>query len=245
VQRLDVVRRTRRQGLLNAGVALRGAQGPIEGIGLKIRYEFPAQVKFTVGHALRGGTGTRAILVAPGSKAWANELVPQLANGFHSKTQNIPPLPTVLEAGPAGEVAWVGESVCGLAELVDSAELARRIKTLPEAPAWSSTVISSLEMARRAHGVRAWGRPDLLVLCARKANAHRAYGYSSQRGIRVMSIQAAKNRQFRDVVVLWGPGVPGSADYQRRLLYNAISRAEYSCTVMVRTRQQLQQLPFV
>jgi hypothetical protein len=164
VQRLDVVRRTRRQGLLNAGIALRGAQGPIEGIGLKIRYEFPAQVKFTVGHALRGGTGTRAILVAPGSKAWANELVPQLANGFHSKTQNIPPLPTVWETGPADEVASVGESVCGLAELVDSAELVRRIKTLPEAPAWSSSVISSLEMARRAHGVRAWGRPDLLAV---------------------------------------------------------------------------------
>jgi hypothetical protein len=35
------------------------------------------------------------------------------------------------------------------------------------------------------------------------------------------------------------------ADHQRRLLYNAISRAEYNCTVMVRTRLQLQQAPFV
>jgi hypothetical protein len=245
VQRLDVVRRTQRPGLLNAGVALRAAQGPVEGIGLRIRYEFPAQVKFTVGHALRGGTGTSAILVAPGSAAWANELVPQLAAGFHSRMQNIPPLPIVWETSPAGEVTRVAESVCRPAEQVESAELVRRIKTLPDAPTWSSTVVSSVLMARRAHGVRWWGLPDLLALCSRKANAHRAYGYSSQRGIRVMSIQAAKNRQFRDVVVLWAPGVPGSADYQRRLLYNAISRAEFSCTVMVRTRQQLQQLPFV
>jgi hypothetical protein len=49
VQQLAVVRRTRRQGLLNAGVALRAAQGPVEGPGLRIRYEFPAQVKFAVG----------------------------------------------------------------------------------------------------------------------------------------------------------------------------------------------------
>jgi superfamily I DNA/RNA helicase len=62
--------------------------------------------------------------------------------------------------------------------------------------------------------------------------------------IRVMTIQAAKNRQFRDVVVLWGPGVSGDANHQRRLLYNAISRAEHGCTVMVRTQQQLQQPPF-
>jgi hypothetical protein len=154
-------------------------------------------------------------------------------------------LPIVWETSPTGEVTRVAESVCRPAEQVESAELVRRIKTLPDAPTWSSRVVSSVEMARRAHGVRLWRLPDLLALCARKANADRAYGYSSQRGIRVMSIQAAKNRQFRDVVVLWAPGVPGSADYQRRLLYNAISRAEYSCTVMVRTRQQLQQLPFV
>jgi superfamily I DNA/RNA helicase len=96
------------------------------------------------------------------------------------------------------------------------------------------TLVSTVDMARRAQGVRFWTPPELLALCGKKANVHRAYSYSPQRGIRVMTIQAAKNRQFRDVVVLWGPGVPGSADHQRRLLYNAISRAEHSCTVMVR-----------
>jgi hypothetical protein len=245
VRHLAVVRRTRRQGLLDAGVALRAAQGPVEGVGLRIRYDFPAQVKFSVGHALRGGAGTRAILVAPGSAAWANELVPQLAVGFQSRTQNIPPLSIVWDSSPAVEAARVTENLCRPAEIVETNELMQRMKALPDAPIWLSTVIRSIEMARRAHGVRLWAHPDLLGLCARKANVHRAYGYSSQRGIHVMTIQAAKNRQFRDVVVLWGPGVPGSADHQRRLLYNAISRAEYSCTVMVRTRLQLQHVPFV
>lgn len=244
VHRLDIVRRTRRQGLLNAGIALRAAHGPVEGAGLRIRYEFPAQVKFAVGHALRGGTGTRAILVAPASTPWANELVAQLEAGFHSRTQNIPPLPISWEVSPAGEVARVAESLCELGEQVESAELVSRIKMFPDAPTWLSTVVMSVEMARRAHGIRWWRQPAVLALCGRRANAHRAYGYSSQRGIRVMTIQAAKNRQFRDIVVLWGPGVPGSADHQRRLLYNAISRAEHSCTVIVRTRLQIQQAPF-
>jgi hypothetical protein len=244
VQQLAVVRRTRRQGLLNAGVALRAAQGPVEGPGLRIRYEFPAQVKFAVGHALRGGVGTRAILIAPGSAAWANELVPQLSAGFHSKTQNIPPLPVVWEASPAAEVTTTTQAICGVEERVESTELMRRIKAAPDAPTWLPMVRASVEMARRAHGIRDWDYTALLALCGRKANAHRAYGYSSQSGIRVMTIQAAKNRQFKDVVVLWGPGAPGSADHQRRLLYNAISRAEHNCTVIVRTQRQLQQGPF-
>ena len=245
VQCLDVVRRTGRQGLLNAGIALRAAQGPVNGAGLRIRYDFPAQVKFTVGHALRAGVGTRAVLVAPGSTLWANELIPQLAAGIQTPNQQVPPLQIAWDTGPADEARRVAEGLCGAAEQVESNELTQRIRALQPALNWLPTVIHSLAMARRAHGVRLWNRADLVALCARKANAHRAYGYSSQRGIRVMTIQAAKNRQFRDVVVLWGPGVPGDADHQRRLLYNAISRAEYNCTVMVRTQQQLQQPPFV
>jgi hypothetical protein len=244
VQRLKVVRRTGRQGLLNAGIALRAAQPPTNGVGLRIRYDYPAQVKFTIGHALRGGTGTRALLVAPGSTAWANELVPRLSAGFCSATQKSPPLPIAWETGPVDEATRMAESLADPAVQVESTELVRRIRAVPGAPAWLSTVVSSVEMARRAHGVRFWTQPELVALCGRKASTHRAYGYSSERGIRVMTIQAAKNRQFRDVVVLWGPGVPGTANHQRRLLYNAISRAEHSCTVMVRTQQQLQQPPF-
>lgn len=245
VQRLNVVRRTGRQGLLNGGIALRAGQPVVAGVGLKIRYDFPAQVKFTIGHFFQAGAGSGAILVAPGSAPWANELVPQLAAGFHSKTQNIPPLPIAWDTPPADEARRTADCLCGPEEEVDSILLVQRIKELVDGPRWLTTLVSSVEMLRRAQGVRIWTRPNLLALCERKTNAHRAYGYSSQYGIRVMTVHAAKNRQFRDVVVLWGPGVPGSAEHQRRLLYNAISRAEQSCTVMVRTRQQLQRPPFV
>jgi hypothetical protein len=245
VRRLAVVRRTRRPGLLNAGIALRSGQAPVEGAGLRIRYEFPAQVKFAVGHALRRAAGTRAILVAPGSAAWANELVPQLAGGLHSKRQDVPPLPIAWETSPIDEVTRVAESVCGPAESVESFELVQRMKELrDDAAPWLPMVANAVEMARRAHGMRLWKLPELLALIGKKASAHRSYGYSHQQGIRVMTIQAAKNRQFKDVVVLWGPGVPGGNDHQRRLLYNAISRAEENCTVIVRTSALRQQEPF-
>ena len=88
VQHLALVRRTRRQGLLNAGVALREGQGPVAGIGLRIRYKFPAQVKFAVGHACAAGRHP-CDPCRSGIRAWANELVPQLAAGFRSPEPRI------------------------------------------------------------------------------------------------------------------------------------------------------------
>lgn len=244
LERLDVVRRTNRQGLLNAGVALRARRPPINGAGLRICYYYPAQVKFSIGHALRNGTGSRAVLVAPGSTAWANELIPQLAAGLQSAKQHVPPLPIAWEMGASNEAQSVAEALCAPSELVTVADLIVRASDLENPPPWVPSVVKAVDFARRAHGRREWSQQDLISLSARKVNAHRAYGYSPRQGIRVMSIQAAKNRQFRDVVILWGPGVPGDADHQRRLLYNAISRAEQSCTVIVRTQQLLQQAPF-
>ncbi len=41
-----------------------------------------------------------------------------------------------------------------------------------------------------------------------------------------------------------GPGVPGTDDYKRRLLYNAIARAQHRCTVFVQTQDLLNTAPF-
>jgi hypothetical protein len=244
LRRLSTIRRTNRQGLLDAGVALRSGQAPKDGVGLKIKYDFPNQAKFAVGHALRGGSGTRAILVAPGSSGWASELIAQLGKGLQSKSQSIPPLLVAWDAGPGSEVTRIVEALCGPTEQVDDVELRRRITLLSDAPAWLAMVASGIHMARRAHGVRSWAPNELFALCRKRANIHYAYSFGSERGIQAMTIQGAKNRQFRDVVVLWGPGVPGSDDYKRRLLYNAISRAEHNCTVFVRTKFLLEQPPF-
>ncbi len=243
IARLTVVRRTGRQGLLNAGVALRASQQPLQGAGLRIRYDFPQQVKFTVGHALRNGQGTKAILVAPGATRWANELVPLLAAGLQSPNQQVPPLPVTWETAPGDEARSLAEQVCGPVEQVSSTDVLARLVAAAR-PAWADDAMRSIDMARRAHGRHIWDRTALHSLFARRANLLRAYARSKLAGIPVMSIQAAKNRQFRDVVVLWAPGVPGSDDHKRRLLYNAISRAEQNCTVMVRTQQLLNAAPF-
>lgn len=243
IRRLDQVRRTGKQGLLDAGVALRRSLPPVSGPGLRLKYEFPNQMRFSVGHALNSARGTTAMLVAPGSASWANELIPDLLQGFRSARQVVAPVRLAWESGSSDEATAVAGQVCDQ-ERITTADLLARLVALPSPPFWLPLVLSAVEYARRAHGRIEWSRNDLLDLLERKASVHRAYGYTTFRGVPVMSIHAAKNRQFRNVIVLWGPGVPGSPDYQRRLLYNAISRAEDQCTVFVRTRTLLNAPPF-
>lgn len=111
-------------------------------------------------------------------------------------------------------------------------------------PPWMTSVLNALAYIRRTSERDIWSYDDLIALWERKANAHRAYSFALPFGIKMMSIPAAKNRQFRDVVVLWPAGVPGGADRQRRLLYNAITRAEQNCTVLVQTADILRHPPF-
>ena len=73
----------------------------------------------------------------------------------------------------------------------------------------------------------------------------RAYRRISGRGVRAMTIHQAKNREFHSVIVLWPYQVAGAIERQRRLLYNAITRAKYRVLVVVQNPSRLDQPPFV
>jgi superfamily I DNA/RNA helicase len=78
----------------------------------------------------------------------------------------------------------------------------------------------------------------------RKAANHRAFSGDRQRGIPLLSIHQAKNRQYDHVIILWPHGVPGNDDLKARLLYNGITRARRSCKVFVRAQELLNAAPF-
>ena len=59
-----------------------------------------------------------------------------------------------------------------------------------------------------------------------------------------MTIHQAKNREFDSVIVLWPYEVQGSPERQRRLLYNAITRAKRQTVVVVQNPNRLNSPPF-
>ena len=60
-----------------------------------------------------------------------------------------------------------------------------------------------------------------------------------------MTIHQAKNREFHSVIVLWPYEVAGNIERQRRLLYNAITRAKNRVLVVVQDPNRLGRPPFV
>ena len=73
----------------------------------------------------------------------------------------------------------------------------------------------------------------------------RAYRRVRGGGIRAMTIHQAKNREFHSVIVLWPYEVAGTVERQRRLLYNAITRAKHRVLVVVQNPNRMHQPPFV
>lgn len=245
VERLERVWRTNASGLLDAGVELRAGRPPRAGAGLTLEYVFPNLARFRAGRALHNGTGTRALIYGPTARPWAEELFPSLQQGFRSQLQVVRALPMRWVSSAQDEAEKFAAAVCGEDQRIDCADFLRRLDDFDDPPPWARAVASAVDVARRAHGVREWSAAEVEALCDKKAQVHRSYGCSfGRRTIGVMSIHAAKNQQFNDVVVLWGPAPMGEDDHLRRLLYNAISRAQTRCTVLVRRRPSLAAAPF-
>lgn len=74
----------------------------------------------------------------------------------------------------------------------------------------------------------------------------RRYQRQQNKARLAMTIHQAKNREFDNVIVLWTYALSSNAssEYKRRLLYNAITRAKISCTVVVLGERRLTSPPF-
>jgi DNA helicase IV len=59
-----------------------------------------------------------------------------------------------------------------------------------------------------------------------------------------MTVHQAKNREFDGVIVLWPYTVAGDEEQHRRLLYNAITRAQRWFTVIAQNATILARPPF-
>ena len=73
----------------------------------------------------------------------------------------------------------------------------------------------------------------------------RVHFRARNRGVRAMTVHQAKNREFDSVIILWPYEVAGTADRQRRLLYNAVTRAKRQVLVIVQNPARLCRPPFV
>lgn len=100
-------------------------------------------------------------------------------------------------------------------------------------------VIDSVQHYCRLRGIKRIPERLVASFAERTIHTQRAYAQSSPNRI-VTTIHGAKNREFDNVFVLWNSYTVGrwSTEEQRRLLYNAITRARSNCVVLVQGSEE-------
>lgn len=101
-----------------------------------------------------------------------------------------------------------------------------------------------LKSKERTSGITHIAAAEVRVQVERLVTRRRQFGGRRDPTLSAMTIHQAKNREFDHVVVIWPHRVPNGDDQRRRLLYNAITRARRSCTVLVQAQQLLDDAPF-
>ncbi len=101
-----------------------------------------------------------------------------------------------------------------------------------------------MDRLRRAQGQADFTAAQVTEFVRESVRNRSRLGFRQQRGHLAMTIQRAKNREFPNVIVLWPHTATGSAEHLRRLLYNAITRAQNHCTVIVLGQGRTERPPF-
>jgi hypothetical protein len=246
---LEEVHRTRKVGLLDAATAIRGGRPPSKGTGfivLSARQANPG-AKFVAQRIAWSAGGDVAILspTGPVKSAFVRNVLARLAQGPFTDKNDV-------TMGPHS-VSWE----------LSRDELARQLHdrlalpsdadarvTVPEFMAGASLpamreVERWFQHRRRVLDATTFTVTEIRSVIERCVNHVRAYARHRGR-LQAMTIHQAKNREFEHVVLLWPFEVTGGEEARRRLLYNAVTRARASATVIVQdpTGTRTQERPF-
>lgn len=130
-----------------------------------------------------------------------------------------------------------------LPETASSADL-RALLTPLATHAPIAQTLSRIDRLRRVHGQTDFAAEQVIAFVQEAVRNRSRLGVRQHHGHRVMTIQRAKNREFPNVIVLWPHTATGSDEHLCRLLYNAITRAQNHCTVIVLGHGRLDAPPF-
>lgn len=243
---LEGCRRTDDAELIAAAHAVRGAAAPVRnGNRFKIRAT-PGHVNHVAtwianGIRWRNGGGNVAVLTPSRRGGFANNAIVRVNHGPVGNN-NSGPYSIDWESSDEDDKAaiWNGLGIAG------SCTIDEAVAAL--APHQADPVVKSLRdwilRQRSMKGIEEVAADDLGRELGRLLSLRRRHGFRNEPQFAAMTIQQAKNREFDHVIVLWPYAIPRDENQRRRLLYNAITRAKRSCTVLAQSDELLNEAPF-
>ena len=240
---LDQVRRTNVFALLAAATAIRGGAAPTAGNGLQI---LAAQgvpvVAAMLASTIRWRQGGRVAVITPSLQGgFAQSVVRRVCENSCGTQQN-GPYAIRWERSEQDETAALMDGF-QLNGVVSMADALAALEALPRSGPIRETC-NWVRHQARARGRTEFSRADIEVVITRQVALRRQRYGSDNYDFTAMTVQQAKNREFEGVFVLWPYQIGGDAEHKRRLLYNALTRAQRWCTVVAQNAALLQAAPF-
>jgi hypothetical protein len=238
-------RRTNDNELIEAARAVRDGRALIRN-GKKFK------IIPTPGHVNLGATclanaiawrqgGNVAILTPSRQGGFAENAVARVAEGPVGRKQN-GPFAIVWESNDKIELQQIWDRL-GIPDSCPYADALRALAAHKQIVA-VKTVHEWLAQRRSATGLETVRADELRRRLERALAQRRHYTEREEVVFAAMTIQQAKNREFDHVIVFWPYTVRADNVQKRRLLYNAITRAKRSCTILTQSAEMLRKPPF-
>ncbi len=247
---LEQIHRTDVAGLLKAASAIRDSQELKNGKGFKIvgveASQLGAwQVSINICNWRKHGSIAIITPTGPGRAPFVRDSIRRVETA---------PFQKPFEFGPY-KVPWELSYQDALGQFVDNLNLPNdpneKIRAdeieLGVTSGLSSRLVAWLERQRKILARTEFTVAEIHNQIALIQQRIRAFRYSQDRQVCAMTVHQAKNREFTSVIVLWPFQIQGSVARQRRLLYNAITRAKQRAVVIVQDPQKVRitRPPFV
>lgn len=242
---LEGCRRTEDAELIEAAIAVREGRA-VNPAGQRFKVvATPGHENYRatfVANAIAWRNGGNVAVLTPSRKGgFADSAVARVSQGPVGR-QNNGPYRIRWESSDEqdGDVLW---ETLGIADRCTAYEALAALAAHRQIPA-IRTLIDWVKRQRSAQGVEEFTGAELRSRLGQALSVRRRYGHRADEKFAAMTIQQAKNREFDHVIVLWPYNVPNDHEQKRRLLYNAITRAKRSCTILLQDADMLEAPPF-
>jgi hypothetical protein len=244
---LSDVHRTDVGGLLAAAGALRGGRAVTNGAGFELAGVPKAALgawhaaKFIAGRK-RGETVALITPTSPPASEFVRDLIQRMAASPIGKKKKFGPYAMPWEQGGREEATDLITRL-GVAHQPDETIVDVATLTLAGDTASDRMASKWFERQRKVKGLVRFTAGEIRVRMRRLVHDARTRR-GSTRLFTAMTVHQAKNREFDNVMVLWPYETTSAAPKQRRLLYNAVTRARRRAIVIVQNVKRLSKPPF-
>ncbi|HEX8902424.1 ATP-dependent helicase [Vitreimonas sp.] len=240
---LTKVHRTDVAELLSAAAAIRTGIKPQVGSSFKILKATGAYMPAAfLANAIQWRQGGNVAVITPSlSGGFARDVVERVTQNQCGKHKS-GPFPIRWERSDGDEAAGLAKALL-LSDGATSEQTIAALELLLPSGAIKDT-IAWVRLQAHAAGVTVFHRAEIDARIARHVSMRRQRSGTRSSLFTALTVQQAKNREFEGVVILWPYQVGGDDEHKRRLLYNAVTRAQRWCTVILQGGSLLKAAPF-